>query len=166
MESNTSFKMLSEEVSDLLLPTMSTVNGGYDENVHHLIDASFVEIFSNLIVSIILPILTGIFSCHLYEIIKQRGGSKVKLVIIDGDMYVEGEKKISGNSFITDEEIERVLKENTAELELLATSPINESKTEEAINALTELLISNGWPKLIAKINANKIVNNIKNKHH
>lgn len=166
MNNEQSFFQLSEDISDIIEPTILFANGGYKDNVHHHIEPLFVELFSNLILYIVLPILTGIISTELSSLIRIRGGFKVRLGIEKGDMHVKGKKEFIDDNIITEDEIASIIKEQEEENKLLATSNIDLKKAEMAVNALSEFLVSNGWPQKLSSNIANKIVTHIIKKKH
>ncbi len=163
MDNRNSISVYTEEITKVLEPSLIFVNGGYGHNVSHHVDYSFVELFSYLVAYVIMPILTGIVSNKLSNHIHLRGGNKVKLGIEDGYMTVIGEKEFSDENVITMKELADIKKDLVNDDKLLANSPINSNKSEEALEALTELLVSNGWPQKIARFNAEKIIKNIIN---
>ena len=163
MDNNNSISDYTEEITKVLEPSLIFVNGGYGHNVRHHVDYSFVELFSYLSAYVVMPILTGIVSNKLSNLIHLRGGNKVKLGIEEGYMTVIGEKQFSDENVISMKELAEIKNELINEDKLLANSPINSSKSEEALEALTELLVSNGWPQKIARFNAEKIIKRIIN---
>lgn len=164
MNSEHSFYSLSEEVSEIVEPSILFANGGYNDDVHHFIDLSFINLFSSLILYIVLPILTGIVSNKLSRLIKIRGGNKIRLGIENGSMHVKGDLVFIDGNIITESEMMAMMDEQKDEHGRLVTSAIDISKAEIAANALSEFLSSNGWPQSLSKNIANKIITHIINK--
>ncbi len=164
MNDNNSYSitLYTDEISEIIRPTMVFANGGYRNQVFHFIDFSYVELFSYLAVYIVLPILTSVIGNRLSELIKQRGGNKVKLGIEEGTMCItSGEKEFMDKDVITTKELAAIKAEQTDDDNLLVNSPIDKTRSEDAKKALAILFISNGWPKKVAKKNAEKIVDYI-----
>ena len=161
MDNEQSFLQLSEDVLDIIEPTIIFANGGYKDNVHHHLGPLFIGLFSKLILYIVLPILTGIISTKLSNLIRLRGGNRVRLGIEEGDMHVKGKKEFIDNKIITETEIAAIMAEQEEEHKLLATGIVDIKKAETAINALSEFLVSNGWPRNLSGNIANKIVTHI-----
>lgn len=150
-----------EEIDDIISSHAIFLNGGYDDSVHHLIGPEATEALSFLIFYLATPILTGITSNFLAELIKKRGGALVKLGITSGPMHVKGDKHFVDEHIITMEEVKEHADETCAD-----EAPIILEKVKEAQDSLYSLLMSNGWPSSVAESDAKEMINVIISKHH
>lgn len=155
------FDQLVEITSETLEPNISFANGGYGDNVHHQLVESFPSLMGYLIVYIIMPILTGCAGSMLHELIKVRGGSLVRLGVKKGPMHVVGKKEFIDENVITTDELVEIKSKSASDDEELAKAKVDSNKATEAENALSQFLVSNGWPTKVASVNAKHIISRI-----
>ena len=155
------FDQLVEIASDTLEPNISFANGGYGDNVHHQLIESFPEMMSYMAMYIIMPILTGCAGSMLHDLIKVRGGSLVRLGVKSGPMHVVGKKEFIDDNIITTDELVEIKSKSSLDDEKLAQAKVDSSKASEAETALSQFLVSNGWPTKVASVKAKHIISRI-----
>lgn len=152
---------LVEIASETLEPNITFANGGYGDNVHHQLAETFPELFSYLVVYIIMPVLTGCAGSYLHDLIKLRGGNLVRLGVKSGNMHVVGTKEFIDDNVITTDELVEIKRDSSSADEELSNAKVDVSNAEAAQIALSQFLVSNGWPSKIAAMNSKRIISRI-----
>lgn len=155
-------EQLVETTADVLEPNVSFANGGYGDNVHHLLLEQFPPLYALISLHLVLPIITGCASSFLHDVLKKRGGAKTHLGVKDGDMTVtKGEKAFVDENVITTDEVVDSVRESDFNDDELSSLTVDNTKVEDAKETLIQFLSTNGWPTKIAEKDAIEIIKRI-----
>lgn len=152
---------LVEIVSETLEPNITFANGGYGDNVHHQFVVTFPELLSYLAIYVVMPVLTGCAGSYLHDLIKVRGGNLARLGVKTGNMHVIGTKEFIDDNIITMDELIEIQKKSSSSDDELANTKVDVNNAEAAQIALSQFLVSNGWPSKIASMNSKRIISRI-----